>query len=76
MSTANEAHILVIEGQNGLKVQSLEHKRWKQLSLTYRETRLSLDGIPIWVKYQSWIAPDDVTGAAFAWLTECEGVPF
>jgi hypothetical protein len=76
MSKASEAHVLVLEMGQGLKVQSLSQKRWQNLSPTFRETRLNLDDVPLWVKYQSWIAPQAVTDACWDWLCELEGVPF
>lgn len=76
MSEANEAHVVILETGNGLKLHSTDHKRWKKLSPTLRETRLNLDGIPIWVKYQSWIEPASITDTCYAWLAECQGVAF
>lgn len=76
MSDKNDAHVLVVDGQKAPIVQSLTQKRWQQLSLTYRETRLNLDGVPIWVKYQAWLEPTAVTAACWEWMSSCEGVPF
>jgi hypothetical protein len=70
MTTASEAHVLVLEMPASLKVGSLNKKRWDDLSPTFRETRLNLDGVPIWVKYQSWIEPEAVTAAVENWLRE------
>lgn len=68
MSEANETHLIVLEIATGLVAHRTESKRWNKLSLTFRETRLNLGGVPLWVKYPSHAIPAHVTAACQRWL--------
>lgn len=72
MKKPHEACLLVLEMATGPIAGRIEPTRWRKLSLTYRETRLNLNGIPVLVKYQSWLQPAHVTTACERWLEKME----
>jgi len=76
VTVSHEPHVLVIETGKGLTVRSLTEKRWKSLSPTFCEARLSVDGVGVWVKYQRWIDATMLNDAVQSWVGDVQGVPF